>query len=928
MSFLKDVGKAIVGAVAVAAIVVTGGAALGLTTVAGVATTFAGFVSLATTSALIAGASAIVGGLLAGKSPSLPEQLRGQLISTRAPNAAAYVIYGKTRVGGVQVFIETTGGNNETMYIVNAIAGHEVNAFTKVFINDEQWSGSTYKGSSTALDFDYLYGTDTQTAPAFLAGTTAATNGYAFKGIACLLAKAEYNQDVFPQGLPNFTVEVEGKKVFDPRTNTTGYSTNAALCIRDYLVDTRYGLGVDVSELDEQSFEDAADICDEDVTLAGSGTEKRYTINGAFSSEVAPKDNLARMLTACAGKLSYAGGKWTLRVGAYRSPTLTITEDMVVGGIQVQATLSKRDVFNAIKGVFSDPVALYQPVTFPPVQNSSYETEDGEKLWRDIELPFTTSGATAQRLAKIELEQNRQQITVNLSCNLRAFAVQPGDTVELTLPRYGWTNKIFEVYTWEFSVADSNTGPTPTVNMVLRETASQIYDWSAEENAIDYAPNTNLPDPFSVTPPGISISDDLQVVNQQVFTVLIVDVTGTNTFQDSYEVQAKLATDSEWVNLGRASGNRFELPNVIDGVAYDVRARTINSLGVRSAYTTGNYVTVGSTAPPADVQNFSINIVGSEAHLTWDAVPDLDLSHYVIRHSPDGSASYSTSLTLLEKVSRPATFATVPAMSGVYFIKAVDKLGNKSETATSITTNITSIQNLNFIQTITEDPTFAGLKTDVVVDSNNRLRLDDVTVGEYEFDNVVDLGDVFTARVTSNVIAFREDFANTFDQAGGLFDVRPGLFDGDATEFDDTNVELYISTTDNDPATTTVWTAYQRFSVGDYRCRGMRFKLILYADNTSVTPAVDTLEVTVDMSDRTDYGNDVVSGTAAGGYAVTYSPAFYSAPAVGISAQGMATGDYYEFVSKTVTGFTIRFKNSSGTVISRTFDWIARGFGK
>lgn len=921
---LESIGKAIAAAVVVAAIIYTGGAALGMNFATAGSATFVSFSTYVSMAALTAGASAVVGSLLAGTAPSLSQQLGAQLTAQRAPNAAAFVVYGKTRIGGVQVYIETIGNKNETMYIVSVVAGHEINAFTKVYINDEQWNGSTYKGSSDAVDFDYLYGTDIQTAPAFLAPTSASS--YAFKGLACLITKVVYKQKVFPQGLPNFTVEVEGKKVFDPRTSTTGYSTNAALCIRDYLVDTQYGLGVDVSELDEQSFEDAADICDEDVSLDAGGTEKRYTINGAFSSEVSPKDNLAKMLTACAGKLSYAGGKWTLRVGAYRTPSLTITEDMLVGPIQVQATQSKRDTFNAIKGVFSDPAALYQPVTFPPVQNSAYEAEDGEKLWRDIELPFTTSGATAQRLAKIELEQTRQQITVNMSCNLKAFAVQPGDTVELTLPRYGWTDKVFEVYSWEFSVANGDTGPTPTVNMLLRETAAEVYDWSAEETAIDYAPNTNLPDPFTVNPPGIAISDDLQVVNQQVFTVLIVDVTGENTFQDSYEVQAKLSTDTEWINLGRASGNRFELPNVIDGVSYDVRARTINSLGVDSDYTTGSHVTVGSTAPPADVQNFSINIVGTEAHLTWDAVPDLDLSHYVIRHSPDGSATYSTAITLLEKVSRPATFATVPAMSGVYFIKAVDKLGNKSTNSTSIQTNIIAIESRNFVQTITENPTFAGVKTDVIVDSNDRLRLDDVTVGEYEFDNVVDLGDIFVARVTTNIINFREDFAASFDQAGGNFDSRPGLFDGDAAEFDDTNAELYISTTDNDPATTTVWTAYQRFYVGDYRCRGMRFKLILYANNTSVTPAVDTLEVTVDMSNRVDYGNDVVSGTAAGGYAVSYSPAFYSAPAVGISAQGMATGDYYEFVSKTATGFTIRFKNSGGTVISRTFDWIARGF--
>lgn len=927
MGVFKSFAKAIGAAVAVAAIVITGGAALGLSSVAGFATTFAGFVSFATTAALVAGASTLVGSLLAEKPRSLGEEIRGQLVSTRSPNAAAYVIYGKTRVGGTQVFVETVGATNEDMYIVSVVAGHEVNDFKNVYINDETWNGSTYKGSATALSFGYLMGTDAQTSPAFLSATSAGTSGYAFKGLACLMIKAVFNQDVFPQGLPNFTAEVEGKKVFDPRNNTTAYSNNAALCIRDYLTDTRFGLGVTSAEIDDDSFEEAADICDQNVTLADASTEKRYTINGAFSSDLAPKDVLERMLTACSGKLSYAGGKWTLRVGAYRSPSLTITESMITGPIRVQATQSKRDIFNAIKGTFSDPTVLYQPVTFPAIQNSTYESDDGEKIWRDVEFPFTTSSATAQRIAKIELEKARQQISINLTCNLKAFAVQPGDTVQLTLDRYGWTNKVFEVYSWEFAVADSDTGPTPNVNLLLRETASQIYDWSAEETAIDYAPNTNLPNPFSVNPPGITISDNLQVVNQQVFTVLIVDVTGSNTFQDAYEVQAKLATDSDWVNLGRASGNRFELPNVIDGVSYNVRARTINSLGVRSAYTTGSYVTVGSTAPPSDVTGLSINIVGSEAHLTWDAVSDLDLSHYVIRHAPFSPATYAEAIDLVPKVSRPATFATVPAMKGTYFIKAVDKLGNKSVGAAFVTTTITEIQNLNFVETITENPTFAGVKTDVVVDSNSRLLLDGTTTGEYEFDNVVDLGAVFTSRVTANIIYFREEFGTSFDDAGGNFDDRPGLFDGDG-DFDDVNVELYVSTTEDSLSGTPTWSAYQKFYVGDYKARCLRFKAILTAANTEISPAIDELEVTVDMPDRIEYNNNVSSGTGSGGYSVTYTNPFYSTPAVGVSIDNMATGDYYEFVSKSSTGFTIRFKNSGGTVIDRTFDWIARGYGK
>ena len=52
---------------------------------------------------------------------------------------------------------------------------------------------------------------------------------------------------------------------------------------------------------------------------------------------------------------------------------------------------------------------------------------------------------------------------------------------------------------------------------------------------------------------------------------------------------------------------------------------------------------------------------------------------------------------------------------------------------------------------------------------------------------------------------------------------------------------------------------------------------------------------------------------------------FISTPAIGVSAQGLATGDFYEITSKSVSGFNITFKNSGGIAISKTFDYIAKG---
>ena len=79
------------------------------------------------------------------------------------------------------------------------------------------------------------------------------------------------------------------------------------------------------------------------------------------------------------------------------------------------------------------------------------------------------------------------------------------------------------------------------------------------------------------------------------------------------------------------------------------------------------------------------------------------------------------------------------------------------------------------------------------------------------------------------------------------------------------------------------------------------------------------------MEKRLESGEDVESG--AGAKAITYTNAFYASPAVGIAAQNMATGDYYAITSKTKTGFTITFYNSSNAAQNRTFDYVAKGYG-
>jgi hypothetical protein len=136
-----------------------------------------------------------------------------------------------------------------------------------------------------------------------------------------------------------------------------------------------------------------------------------------------------------------------------------------------------------------------------------------------------------------------------------------------------------------------------------------------------------------------------------------------------------------------------------------------------------------------------------------------------------------------------------------------------------------------------------------------------------------------------------------------------------------------VATTNDDPAGTPTWSAWRKFFVGDYTARALKFKVVLTSTDIQATPAVSVLSVTVDMPDRVISGDNIASGTDAGGKVVTFIRAFKVTPALGVAAQNLQQGDFYEITTKSASGFTIRFKNSSGTVVDRTFDYTAAGYG-
>jgi hypothetical protein len=653
--------------------------------------------------------------LLSPKPPSFNDAAladRKQMV--RSPIAARQIVYGQSRVSGVLVYISTTGTKNEYLHLVIAMAGHEVEEIGDVYFDDElalTGAGSSAQGRFTGYAEIYKkLGGSGQTVETNLEAATASlTNGkwtsnHRLRGIAYMYVRLTWNDQIFVNGIPNISAIVKGKKVYDPRSATTAYSANAALCLRDYLTDSTYGMGMSSTEMDDTAFNVAANICDEQVEVkpitVPATYENRYEANGVLYTSATPDENIGKILTAMGGLIAYSGGAMVPYAAGYRIPTVTLTEQDFVAGITVQTKTSARDRVNGVKGVFVSSKSEWQPTDFPPVSSATFLSQDNNvRYWRDVSLPMTTSSSCAQRLARIELRRARQEITLTSRFRLDAMQLRAGDTVMVTLDRFGWSSKVFEVMEWNF-VSDGNP-PTLLVEMTLRETASTVYDWSAsDETEFDTQPTTTLPNPFSVAAPtNLSLVADgttqlIQADGTAIPRIKVAWSAPSEQFiQSGGQVlieykQGNATTYLTWSKVGGTQVLDYISSDVKIGTTYDVRLSGLSYFGISTSYLTSSITVAKDTTAPATPTSLTAAVgTGKAVSLDWDDNAEPDLSEYGIYRNTTGTTPSSATVDKVAEV-RASRFVDTEVTIGTtyyYWVNAYDTVENVSGFATRVT---------------------------------------------------------------------------------------------------------------------------------------------------------------------------------------------------------------------------------------------------
>ncbi len=429
---------------------------------------------------------------------------RTQDVIVRGGEAPQVEIYGQAYASGLLTYANSRKQNNAEeydWYMVLTHAGHECESFGNMYYDDDilidgtnfDWtggnmqSGKWYAASSGAIPSVILrreLGTTTQTVNTILNTdfptdwpSTARGRGYAYSFHQ--FVRFPDSEEMFAGGPPrNVRVEIEGRNdVFDPRPSpqVNAFTKNPVLLAAHYMVDV---MGIPSAKMDWDFIGTEATVCDTTVIVAPDespqNTQARYEFGGLISHGIDHETNLNTILTSCLGKYAKVSGKWRIYAGAYRTPTVTITEDWIVGTVTASTARPRSERFNRCTGIYYAGEQGDVRMEFPPVEDASLVTRDnGEEITQHIDLPGCRNQYQAQRIAYKLLQQTNRQITATVPLNWRGMDITPGTYVTLTYSKYGWSSKVFECVDWTFNPPGSGK---PPVEVVLLEDDSTWWD--------------------------------------------------------------------------------------------------------------------------------------------------------------------------------------------------------------------------------------------------------------------------------------------------------------------------------------------------------------------------------------------------------------------------------------------------------------------
>lgn len=500
--------------------------------------------------------------------------------------------YGTARVPGAIVFKEEHDGYMGYIAVLN---GHQIDRFVGLYLNDDlvtvhtttdgflsgfvsQGADGRYKNSSVSIAT--RHGDPTETAYPLITNRfssiwDASCRGDECASLAMLLSPAKskdfatiypYAQNTAPSPI------IQQYVVFDPRdvtqnlidAGTWKFSDNCALAILHFQCFSIYGPARNYATAIApvlSTWIQAINDCDDLMPLKAGGTEKRYRLGGYTTTEQDRRSTLQAMLAACDGWFVERGdGTIVLTVGKFRTPTVTLTDDDILG-YTIQRDVASEDKINRATARYTSPDNAYVTVETTPLNDlADQAARPGPIRSSQMDLTWVQATGQASRLLKREMirqgEKTRGTLTVRLSGINAAFErwVQVSSN---SIPRLS-------------GVVIENRKPVislqaGTVTIDIIGSGPQIDEYTAATDESDPPPVPQRP-----TTVGLPIPAKVSAVAEQngssVFVAVSwdepLDAQGNPYTNLSYQVEFRLSAASNGGTAGPWTPQQFSSPAV------------------------------------------------------------------------------------------------------------------------------------------------------------------------------------------------------------------------------------------------------------------------------------------------------------------------------------------------------------------------------
>jgi hypothetical protein len=633
-----------------------------------------------------------------------PQDVQSEIRQSNAPRLRHY---GRVRTAGVVMFWDwTTVGGKRWLYKLLAVSTGGIESFDRYWLNEtevtldgyavqtEPWNGPveiwTRRGRPDVNERQggWLWALNYAFPDNWILGI------HRLEGVATILGrfravKGENISDVYPGGEPKMTALIKGCRVYDPRLGTKsaatiGFSENVALQILDLLTGD-FGR-IALADIDLNAFIAAANDCDDAVPLKTGGTAPRYYGGGSYQLNEPLKDVLRRMLDACGGQLyRTGGGQIGLRVGKWRGPNYTITEDKIIA-LEGGAGNGEFDRVTTLVPRYVAPEIDYQETSADPWEDSVQLALIGEAEPKEFDLPWVQHHGQARRLAKIKLAKLNPKWRFTVKLRFWGLLLLEEELVTLDFPLRGINNEPFWIDSFAFDPA-SEDAPV-TVRLVHADPSS--FDWDAvnEEGEAPKIPEDVNPEIVPVPAPIItSVTVEQRTFNEFGSGAVIVAVAAVD---DSYRVvgEYRIQGSASWfpLSVDQASG-QMETPILIDGATYEIRmgysqSQLSNAAAVYSTVSDIEVSVTGATLAAPVVVSASSD--GSTVTIQFS--PDLGANYWRTRVYVGSSFADATLVETTYSTAETVTVTTPEITGSSYWLQSENYAQNTSAEVLAITT--------------------------------------------------------------------------------------------------------------------------------------------------------------------------------------------------------------------------------------------------